>query len=314
MRISGPAVPDGPGEIRACMVVRNERLRLPAVLDHHRRLGVDRFLVVDDRSTDGTSEFLRAQPDVTVFRGEGSFREAGSGIAWINAILDAHADDGWALVIDADELFVYPGCETIGLRSLCAHLDARGARGAVALMIDMYGPGPVSQTVHAPGAPLLQAAPWFDPGPYQAVRAGAFPQLQAWGGPRARVFDFRPYQPRPPVLTKVPLVRWSRGARFLMSTHAVTPLALPPLMLGLLHFKFLSDFPERVVTAVDDRQHHGEAQEYRAYLDRLRRDPELVLRNAQSVAYRDTRQLVDLALMHTDPAYEAFLASAQAAA
>lgn len=291
------------------MVVRDERLRLPAVLEHHRRLGVDRFLVLDDRSTDGTAEFLHAQPDVSVFQAEGSYRDAGSGVAWINAILDQHADDGWALVIDADELFVYPGCETVGLRALCAHLDDRGARGAMALLIDMYGPNGVRETVHTPGSSLIEAAPWFDPGPYEAVRAGPFPHLQAFGGPRARLFDFSPYQPRPPVLTKAPLVRWSRGTRFLLSTHALTPIPLPPLMLGLLHFKFLSDFPARVEAAVTESQHHGDSREYRAYRDLLRRDPELRLRDEQSVLYRDSRQLVDLSLLHTDPAYEAFLAA-----
>lgn len=309
MRIEGPPVPDRPDELRACMVVRNERLRLPAVLDHHRRLGVGRFLVVDDGSSDGSADFLRAQPDVSLFHADGSFRDSECGIAWINALLDAHGHGRWVLVVDADELFVYPGCETIGLRALCDHLDGRGAQGALALMIDMYGEGAVRETVHPHGAALTETSPWFDPGPYRAVRAGLFPSLQAAGGPRARLFDFSPYQPRPPLLTKVPLVRWSRGMSFRLSTHALTPIVLPPLMFGLLHFKFLSDFPERVETAVAEAQHYANAQEYRAYQDRLRHDPELRIRDEASVRYRDTAQLAEEGLMLTDAAYDAFLAA-----
>ena len=38
----------------------------PAFLAHYRRLGADRFVILDDRSTDGTVAFLAAQPDVMV--------------------------------------------------------------------------------------------------------------------------------------------------------------------------------------------------------------------------------------------------------
>lgn len=295
------------------MLVRNERLRLPAVLAHHRRLGVERFLVVDDRSTDGTSEFLSGQPDVTVVEPQGSYRDARSGVEWINAILDAHADGRWTLVVDADELFVYPGCESIGLRALCDHLEARGAQGALALMIDMYGPGPIRDTRYVSGGSLLEAAPFFDPGPYQAVQGGPFPHVQAFGGPRARSFDFSPYQPRPPVLTKTPLIRWSRGTRFELSTHALTPIPMAPVMFGLLHFKFLADFAERVAAAVREGQHYGGSQEYRAYQAALEQRPALALRDARSIRYRDSRQLVEQALMHVDASYNAFVADLQAA-
>lgn len=302
-----------PRAILACMLARNERLRLPTVLEHHRRLGVDRFLIVDDRSTDGTSEFLNGQPDVTVLEPQGSYGEAKSGVDWINATLDAHAHDHWVLVLDADELFVYPGCETVGLRALCDHLDGRGARGALALLVDMYGPDEIRRTHYEAGASLIDAAPWFDPGPYQAVRGGRFPHVQAFGGPRARAFDFSPHQPRPPVLTKAPLVRWSPGMRYELSTHALTPIPMAPLMFGLLHFKFLADFPERVAAAVREGQHYGGSQEYRVYQAALEQRPALALRDARSIRYRDSRQLVEQALMHVDASYDAFVADLQAA-
>ena len=310
MRLEGPAVPERPGELRACMVVRNEVLRLASVLDHHRALGVDRFLIVDDGSTDGTRELLAAQPDVHILRGEGSHLAAGCGLAWINAVLDEFCDDQWVLTIDADELFVFPGCERIGLRALCAHLDARAVRGLFALLLDMYGPGDITESVHAPGGSLIETCPWFDPGPYEPLRAGPFPHVQFTGGVRARIFDFSPYQPRPPVLSKVPLVRWRRGARYLLSTHAITRTPLSGLVAAVLHFKFLSDFPARVDVAVEEGQHYGASQEYRAYQNRLRSAEGLVLRDARSVRYEGSRQLVELGLMRTDAAFDSFLAGA----
>ena len=305
--VDGANVPDRPGELRACLVVRNEALRLPCVLDHHRTLGVDRFLIIDNGSTDGTLDYLAGQKDVHIFPEAGSFAEAKAGMAWSNALRDAFCDDYWTLTLDADELFVFPGYERVGLRSFCDFLDTHSARGAFALMIDMYGPGDVSEATHVASRSLLETCPWFDPAPYETVNVGLFPPIQFKGGPRARAFDFLPYQPRPPALSKVPLVKWRRGDRYLLSTHAMTPTPIYPMLTALLHFKFLSDFPERVRIALQEGQHHGGSKEYRAYNDTLQAQRGLRLHNAQSVAFTGSDQLLALGLLRTDAAYAAFL-------
>ena len=50
-------------EVRLFCVAYNEALRLPAFLDYYRRLGVGRFFIIDNKSTDGTAELLAAQDD-----------------------------------------------------------------------------------------------------------------------------------------------------------------------------------------------------------------------------------------------------------
>jgi len=49
--------PVAPGEIRAFARCRDERLRLPAFLRHYRALGVNRFFIVDNGSSDGTVDW-----------------------------------------------------------------------------------------------------------------------------------------------------------------------------------------------------------------------------------------------------------------
>lgn len=311
MLLDGVNVPERPGEIRACLVVRNEALRLPSVLDHHRKLGVDRFLIVDNGSTDGTLDYLSHQNDIHTFRQAGSFGAAEAGKVWINTLLDAFCHDHWTLTLDADEFFVFPGYERISLRDFCGFLDVHAVRGAFALMIDMYGAGDISEATHVPGRSLLETCPWFDPAPYEIVKVGLFPPIQFMGGPRARAFDFSAYQPRPPALSKVPLVKWRRGMKYLLSTHAITPTSIYPMLTALLHFKFLSDFPERVGVAMREGQHYGGSKEYRAYSDTLRANGGLLrLHNAQSVAFTGSDQLVALRLMQTNAAYDAFLEGA----
>jgi hypothetical protein len=311
MRLDGAGVPEAPGEIRACLVVRDEALRLPSCLDHHRKLGVDRFLVVDNGSIDGTLDYLAAQPDVCLFRTEESYAAAWGGLAWTNALRNAFCDGHWTLSIDADELFIFPGYEQVGLPALCGHLEGAGAELMLALLLDLYGPGGLDEAAHPPGGDLIQTCPFFDPEPYRYVRVDAFPHVQFVGGVRARVFDFQGRQPRPPVISKAPLARWRRGMAYTLSTHAVTPAPLYPGLATLLHFKFLSDFREKVSLAVERAQHFGGAQEYRAYQEVLAAQGDLRLFNTQSVRFSGSAQLLALGLMQTDPAYEAFLARAR---
>ena len=84
-----------PGEIRAFAKCRNERLRLPAFLAHYRALGVDRFFVVDNDSSDGTTEYLAGQPDVRVFRTTNRFSESSAGSLWLNLLLSRFGVGGW---------------------------------------------------------------------------------------------------------------------------------------------------------------------------------------------------------------------------
>ncbi len=46
------------------MELRDERVRLPWFLHYYRAMGVRHFLMVDNASTDGSTEYLRNQPDV----------------------------------------------------------------------------------------------------------------------------------------------------------------------------------------------------------------------------------------------------------
>jgi hypothetical protein len=47
-------------------ICRNEMYFLPEFLAHYRNIGIDHFVFLDDRSTDGTTDFLNDQPDVSI--------------------------------------------------------------------------------------------------------------------------------------------------------------------------------------------------------------------------------------------------------
>src|SRR5215213_9752932 len=133
------------------LAVRNEMLRLPAVLDHHRRLGINRFIVVDNGSSDGTADYLMAQRDVDLYATEASFSASNFGFDWLHPLLDEFGNNHWVLTIDSDELFIFPHVEHVSLQQFCQFLDRKNAQAVFAVMLDMYSDKSIEQTAYVTG-------------------------------------------------------------------------------------------------------------------------------------------------------------------
>ena len=187
-RLDRRPVPSGTNEIRAFMSIRNEIRRLPFTLAHHRDLGVHRFLVIDNGSSDGTIDYLLAQPDVHVFTTTASYQQARNGIDWIEMLLHFYGVDRWCLVLDADEHLVYPACESVGLPAFCLALEERGLNCLATLFLDLYADRPIAETNFAPEQSPLESCRFFDPAGYYRFPSSASQVPRIYGGPRARLF------------------------------------------------------------------------------------------------------------------------------
>jgi hypothetical protein len=279
--------------------VRDEALRLPHFLDHHRALGVARFFVADNASSDGTTALLMAQPDVHVFAATGSYAASRCGVDWLNALLAAFAPGHWALTLDADELLVYPGCETLPLPGFAARLAQRGAEALPGFLLDMYAEAPIRAARYVAGTPFLATCPFFDADTYHERTAEGLP---ARGGPRHRLFWQGRDRPKPsPVLHKIPLVRWRSGLAYEASTHRIGGVALAEASCVLLHFKLFADFVENAAREAARQEHWDGAAQYASYHAALRDAPDLSAHFAGSLRYADSRQLVALGLMQDLP-------------
>ena len=311
-RLDPHPLPAAAGEIRAFLLVRNELARLPWLLAYYRALGVDRFLVLDNGSDDGTREWLLRQgPDVHLFRTEASFAASGAGMRWTNRLLDAHGVGAWCLTIDADEVLVYPHCETAPLPVLTAYLDRCGAEAMAAPMLDLYAEAPLDEVRYMPGESLIEAFPWFDATGYVRRDSNDFPYFRLHGGCRARLFY--EHAAAGPVLQKVPLIRWRPEIKYTSSKHTAFPCRLADVSGMLLHFKYLPEFAAQVRAEVARGQHFLGAKEYRAYLRRLEQGEAFSFMAAVSQRYRDSRQLVELGLMQATPAFESHVRDRSAA-
>lgn len=303
-RVDTREIPHGTNEIRSFLVVRNEKLRLPSTLRHHRSLGVRRFFALDNGSTDGTLDYLCGEPDVHVFSTNSSYAESNYGVAWTNELLNAFGNGHWTLTIDADEQFIFPHYEWITLPQFCDFLDSIGAEAVPSLLLDMYPGLAIRDATHDPNRPLLETCNYFDRAPYQMHRTNRCPYFEISGGVRERMFVQNRVQFHPPSISKVPLVRWKPGTQFVSSTHYLSDVNLAPILASLLHFKFLSDFHERAQTEVARGEHYENAREYRVYLQMCRENEGATLLCDQSSKFKDSAQLVGLGLMTSPKPYE----------
>ncbi|RFP90791.1 glycosyltransferase family 2 protein [Rhodobacteraceae bacterium 63075] len=282
---------------------RNERIRLPYFLKYYREIGVDHFFIVDNDSDDGALEYLMEQPDVSVWHTARSYKRSRFGVDWLNWLQMKYAHEHWCLVVDPDEFFIYPFCDTRPVRALTDWLDASSIKSFSAMLLDMYPKGRIDAQPYREGQNPLEITSWFDSGNYMIEKNGKFGNLWIQGGPRARTF-FKEKPGKAPALNKIPLVKWDRRYAYVSSTHMLLPRGLNLVYDEwggekasgvLLHTKFLDTFTAKAAEELERGQHYAASVEYKAYADTLKDDPDLWCKWSEK--YINWRQLEILGLM-----------------
>lgn len=280
--VTRPGPPD-PAAILCVAVIRNEVTRLPHWLDHHRRLGVSRFLIVDNASDDGSAALLAAQPDIALWTTAASYRAARFGRDWTNWLLTRHGAGHWCLTVDADELFSFPHDDRLDLRALTAELDRRRQPALGALMVDLFPQGKLAPDPEPEPKAALARLCWFDPTGYRSRIQQPLGNRWVQGGPRDRVL-FAADPRRAPTLNKLPLVRWRRGFAYVNATHSALPTHLnavwdgpgdPRLSGALLHTKFLPEIVRKSRIERERGEHFGRPADFDAYYEALMANPDL---------------------------------------
>lgn len=293
----------GADDILCFATMRNEAQRVGHFLTHHRRLGVNHFLIVDNASDDGTRDHLAAQGDVSLWSTAHSYKRSRFGMDWLTWLMMRHGHGHWCLTLDADECLVYPYHETRPLPALCDWLERQGRASFGALMLDMYPKGRLSTQRHTPGDDPFHSLCWFDAGNYGLRRKADLQNLWIQGGPRARLF-FATEPRRAPTMGKVPLVKWHWRYAYVSSSHSLLPRRLNhvyatdggELTSGvLLHSKFLDTAVVRAGEEKHRQEHFANSALYDRYYDALAADPDLWCPRSTRLA--GWRQLEALGLM-----------------
>lgn len=133
---------------------------LPQWLDHYRRLGVTKFLLIDDHSTKPV-ESINQEQDVHVWRpAAGRFRF--SKAFWIELLAHRYCEKSWTVIVDADEYMCLPercekGLDASALSLLTGYADANAIDYFCGFLLDLV-PGPSAyDTVRHRGVPVTRS-------------------------------------------------------------------------------------------------------------------------------------------------------------
>jgi hypothetical protein len=287
-------------DILCFVTLRNEADRLPHFLKHHRALGVDHFMIVENDSQDGSAEYLKSQPDVSIWQTNASYRGARFGVSWLTWLQRRYGRDHWCLTLDCDELLIYPNHDQIDLQELTSELDRRKMRSFRTVMIELFPKGPIDQKTCSSNDDPVSILPYFDAHNFVRRVHPEFLSLIEKGGVRTRYF-FDDVAEHGPPMHKTPLVKWHRSFAYADSTHTILPRFLnqnygPERITGaLLHTKFLPSVVAKSADEAHRAQHFADPKKFEAYYDELVGSPDFWHEGAET--YKNWQQLVELGLM-----------------
>ena len=286
---SGRPMPDFLNPI-VISVIKDEFDRLADFFRHYRLLGVERFVVIDNGSTDGSREFLLAQPDTDVIFHPAKF-DWMLKQGWINSVVRSYGYGRWYICADADEHVVFEGSGERTFRDLAAEMEHRNVRRVRGLLVDMYCNGALLNSKYPPHGRLIESYPYFDKDTYKEELG---PEVfLVTGGPRLRVFGASPGTPGPQ-LTKYPLFRINQNEA-MINPHHFWPYMdnfSSQRVLGILHYKFLPDAVDRIRKSVQEKNYWKDSVECKSYLTALDNDPDISLFSDCSIRYESPDDLV----------------------
>ncbi len=271
-----------PSDIVSICVQKNDLVRMKNFIHYHRALGIDKFVVLDNDSHDGSVEWLMNQTDVVLLQTKQPYttnRREG----WINRIMAHYGDSRWYLVLDSDELLTYTDCEHHSIKELIAYLETHRMVRARAMMLDMYAPTGYYEKGNKEG--YLEECRYFDTDTYTCENRIQLDLIK--GGCRGRIFTEIPW------LTKYPLF-YLRHSDLECKSHFLYPFKANKhcsCQLVLRHYKFLAGDIEKIRSAVQSGNYYAGSKQYISYLKVLESGKPLDFQYDRTAEYKSSDDL-----------------------
>lgn len=307
-RTENRIIPVGTNEVRLFAIFRNESLRLPHFIEYYKQMGVDRFFLVDNNSTDDSKEVISKVENTHIFNTTDTYVNHWY---WMEHLLETYGKNHWCVVVDIDELFSFPQAENLSIRDLVNYLEMEETSAIRTFLLDMYPQYQIDLTDYKGGNPL-NYIPFFDSSYNQSFfrfldrqNFKDFTTIIFTGGMRERVFS----KINPPhILSKIPLFKNIDGSYLVQGMHAINGAKMSDIQGVVFHTKFLSDFIDEVKEEVKRGEHYGGAFYYKHFENEISKNPEIGFFHEGSTKYVDSRQLIGLGLMKTSEKFEQFCA------
>ena len=303
--LSGPMeLPEGRDRAVVLCVVKDGAVLIDEFIEHYLNLGFEHVIFLDNGSTDDTIARAQRHSRVTVLQSLANFGK--HKLRLKHALIRIFGIGRWSLIADIDEFFQFPLMHERSLKSFIGYLNKNNYTTMVAQMIDLLPSGTLQEIREQPIMTTNGARWYFSTD--DIVRSDydvpsnriSSPEIKFWhGGVRKRVFDMEPL-----FLTKHPLNFGSGEIKF-VSSHVMGSRYVADISGIILHYKFVGDFFQRTVDAVESKQFYRQSQEYRQYLDAFETTPELMLGKHTDREFTGYQSLADADLFTISESYKA---------
>lgn len=270
------------------VVVKDDLERMKLFYEHYRNLGVRKFVVIDNNSTDGTREFVMGQPDTRVYLVTESFQTQKKE-AWIDKVLALTGYNRWYVVVDSDELLDYVGSEQLRIDDFIRQNTANGAIRLQGYLVDMYSKAPLfSEQCEYQDIPKVFSM--FDVDSYQEPRPN-----QIYGGPRNRLFGLDDL-----LLSKQSIFFFVSKMLYRDCHYMYVPKMkqCEDMTFVLRHYKYLATDKPIYENRVKEQCYYNNSIEYRQIMEDLEKHPLASFATAKSVMYQSSESLRVLPFVH----------------
>lgn len=244
-------------DLIAICIAKNDLIKIKKFITYHRNLGIDKFVILDNDSTDGSVEWLSNQDDVIVMQTKMPYttnRREG----WINRIIAHYGDERWYFVADSDELLDYNNSENMTIKDVINFYKKNNIIRGRALMLDMYATAPYYSKGKLEN--FYEECKFFDKDTYYSSPRKYIDLV--CGGPRERIFNEAPW------LTKYPLF-YFRKQDVECKSHFLFPFKEnlnSECNIVLKHYKFQPGEYEKYKKIAESGNYFKGSRQYKNYV------------------------------------------------
>lgn len=271
-----------PTDLILICVEKNDLIKLKRFIEHYRKLGIDKFIILDNNSNDGTVDYLLKQKDVVLMQIKTSYSSSRR-VAWINRIIAHYGYNRWYCVVDSDEFLDYNDCENKCIKDVIKYLEKNKIVRSRALLLDMYAKP--NYYIGSDIKNFYSECVYFDTNSYYRKKSYRFYSID--GGCRERLFNISP------CLTKYPLFYFRKKDLFIGS-HFLFPYKdnfKSECELVLKHYKFLPTETEKIKKIVKDKNYYNNSIYYKYYLEGIEKNAKLNFFSKCTCKYKNSSSL-----------------------
>src|SRR5215211_3389400 len=301
-------------ELVVLVLLRNGRPYIKPFVEHYFSLGVKHIVFLDNGSTDGTIEALKAYDDqnVTVLRTGVPYKRYN--VAFKRYLVERFGRGRWTLSTDIDELFEYPYSNVVSLKALLRYLNEHSYTAVVTYMLDMFPE--TLLPAESPAAEYedlkelhrfyeisdVRTWDYNDGGDIGNVVANEeIDVLQ--GGVQQRIFRTSP------LLFKHPLLFLDEKLKpHDLSDHWVGNASIADFTAVFLHYKLSANLYELVRREIEEERRYTNLHgKYDRYYKVLAQAPSLLIRNDTSKELKSVNDLVGTRFVSISKQYMSFV-------